>query len=110
MGVGAHGPTMEPAAEPVEEAPKPEPGVNTSFCYVNFHWLLFRTCTSPTLSCGGSACAGSSSQDTNCNAQCCSNTLHLNFSDTSEPLAGLCKDPLFNSATRFNAYLLNLNF
>jgi len=27
MGVGAHGPTMEPAAEPVEEAPKPEPGL-----------------------------------------------------------------------------------
>ena len=28
-GVGALGQTMEPAAKPVEEAPRPEPGENT---------------------------------------------------------------------------------
>ena len=30
-----------------------------------------RTCNSPAPSCGGATCPGSSSQDTNCNTQCC---------------------------------------
>jgi len=71
MVVGALGQTLEPAAKRVEEAPQLEPGKTTSFCIVNLHRLLIRSCTSPAPSCGGTACPGSSSQDINCNTQCC---------------------------------------
>ena len=44
----------------------------TSFCFPGLS-LITRSCTSPTPSCGGTACPGSSSQETTCNIDCCGN-------------------------------------
>ena len=37
--------------------------------------LIIRSCTSPTPSCGGKTCAGSTSEDISCNTQCCGNQI-----------------------------------
>ena len=75
MVVGVLGQTMGPAAKTVGEAPRPEPGKHQNLLLqlANIANIsnIIRSCTSPTPSCGGTTCAGSSSQDTTCNTQCC---------------------------------------
>ena len=44
----------------------------TSFCFPGLS-LITRSCTSPTPSCGGKTCDGTTSEDASCNDQCCGN-------------------------------------
>ena len=84
--VGALGQTMKLAVKPVEEAAKLEAGEIIIFLGFNLHQLFIRSCTSPSPSCGGTSCAGGSSEVTSCNNQCCGNTFIFNFITDISPI------------------------